>query len=191
MQTRQAQATSVDEVIEEFREDIKESPAIPEAYQMPMPISSRSYPGQEHPNRNMNMTNPFIDNGGTVKQTEDDQQQTTNETFNDQGGYLPVMASRRRRLRLALWDAQQMPAGMDFAQLATTPERPEDALNDNEEMISQRGIKRRNWPEDQFSKPTDLKLYHRQNGVEEQINPGIRDPTIDDSSGSGGWLGAN
>ncbi len=182
---KQSQAVDVDKVIEEFEQQIKADPALP----MPMPISSREYPGQEHPNRNMNMTNPFIDNGGTVKQTEDDQQQTTNESFNDQGGYLPVMASRKRRLRLALWDAQQMPAGLDFAQLATTPERPEDALNDNEEMLSKRDNKRRNWPEDQFSKSVDLKLYHRPNGSEEQINPGIRDPTIDDSSGAGGWLG--
>lgn len=187
MRKRQAQVSDLEEILKEFEEDIKLSPA----YEMPMPISSRDYPGQEHPNRNMNRTNPFIDNGGTVKQTGDDQEQTTNESFNDMGGYLPVMASRKRKLRLALWDAQQMPAGMDFAQLATTPERPEDALNDNEEMISQRGIKRRNWPEDQFSKDVDLKLYHRPNGVEEQINPGIRDPTIDDSSGTGGWRGTD
>src|SRR5678815_2298901 len=114
MQKRQAQAVDLEKVLREFEEEVKAAPALP----MPMPISSRQYPGQEHRNKNTNMTNPFIDNGGTVKQTEDDQEQTTNQSFNDMGGYLPVMASRKRRLRMALWDAQQMPAGLDFAQLA-------------------------------------------------------------------------
>ena len=182
-----SQVVDADKVLQLFEEEIKAAPALP----MPMPISSREYPGKEHSNKNMNRTNPFIDNGGTVKQTGDDQEQADGPAFNDMGGYLPVMASRRMRLRKALWDAQQMPAGLDFAQLATTPERPEDALNDNQEMISMRGIKRRNWPEDQFSKDVDLKLFHRPNGNEEQINPGIRDPTIDDSSGTGGWLGTD
>lgn len=180
---KHAQVINAEEVLRQFEEDIKAAPALP----MPMPISSRSYPGKEHPNKNMNMTNPFIDNGGTVKQTEDDQEQTDGPAFNDVGGRLPIMASRRK----ALWDVQQMPAGLDHAQKSLTPERPEDALNDNQEMISMRGIKRRDWAEDQFSKDLNLRLFHRPDEVEEQINPGIRQPSIDDDSGSGGWLGSN
>ena len=184
MLNRQSQAINTKQVIDAFEDEIKSSPA------MPMPISSREYPGREHSNgRNMDKTNPFIDNGGTVKQTGDDQEQADGPAFNDMGGYLPVMA--RRRLRIALWDAQQMPAGLDFSQLATTPERPEDAFNDNQQMISERSNRLRNFPEDQVSKDVDLKLYHRPDGVEEQINPGIRDPTIDDESGTGGWTGSN
>lgn len=169
MVTRLSQVVDPARILKLFEEEIKAAPALP----MPMPISSREYPGKEHPNKNMNRTNPFIDNGGTVKQTGDDQQQTDGPAFNDQGGYLPVMASRRMRLRKALWDAQQMPAGMDFPQQGLVTE-----VNQLDPVNWQTpGLKKRNWQTQLTDMDLALKEFQRDKQPQDQIPQGISDPT--------------
>lgn len=159
---RQAQVGELSkQIVDEFEQQIKGKP---------MPLSSRQYPSGDHSNKNTNKTNPFIDNGGTIKSDGDDQS-TTQLNFNDMGGYLPVMAGRRERLRKALFDEQQYPAGMDRPQGGWAPEDPQmDPFNKEQQP-------KRNW-NILTDQERALKDFKRTTGPEDQIDPGISNPTL-------------
>ena len=171
MRDRLAQPINTQQVIDDFEAEIKAQP---------MPISSRQYPTGDHSDHNQNKTNPFIDNGGTLKQTGDDQVQNQT-TFNDVGGYLPVMAGRKQRFRKALFDAQQYPAGMDFPQLGDVTEFNQlDGFNKEEGMQ-----KKRDWQTQLTDRDNALKEFQRDRGnkgQQDQIPTGLWDFDLDSSN---------
>jgi len=135
----------------------------------PMPISSRPYPTGDHSNKNMNKTNPFLDNGGTLKQTGDDQVQGQ-QGYNDVGGMLPFLASRRQQFRKALFDAQQMPAGMDVPQMGDVTEF--NQMNPvNQQLPDQ---KKRDWQTQQTDRNRALQEFTK-DGPQDQIPTGLFD----------------
>ena len=151
----------IDAYVDEFMAKLKPD-------QSQLPISHRSL-STESPNKNMNRTNPFKENGETIKQTGDDQVQLQ-QTFNDMGGYLPVMA-RRRRLRMALFDEQSYPAGDDVPQMGDVTEVNQMDPYDKEMQP------KRKW-QSLTDRNQSQKLYLRDgNKPIDQILPGIVDPT--------------
>lgn len=161
---KRSQAIDAEQIIKEFEADMKGHPLM--APQMPMPISSREYPGKEHPNKNTDQVNRIMNNDGSTNQTGDDQ-----DAINDMGGYLPITASRKRKLRLALFDEQQMPAGMDFQQMGDVTEfNQQDPINQQVPFA-----KKRDWQTQLTDKDNAMKEYIRNKGPQDQIPTGLWD----------------
>lgn len=161
----------IDEYVNEFMSKL--NPGMDQT----LPISQRSL-SDESSNKNMNRTNPFVDNGGTVKQTGDDQA-LLQKNFNDMGGFEPVMARRRRNLRMALWDTELLIPGMRDTQ--------EGWGSPFEGMGQADGIDQphpqRDW--DLFTdKSKTLQLDHRDGDpLTDQISEGLTDLTREVSDG--------
>ena len=132
--------------------------------------------------RNLNKTNPFTPELGITQQTGDDQKQQQ-ETFNDQGGWLPILA--RRQVRKALFDTELMIPGMkDPGQGYGAPWMGAGEVNprDPEEM------KKRDWSFE-TDKTRTQRLYIRNNkrkvqepSVTDEYNEGVTDLSSESTS---------
>jgi len=168
---------SIDDYVNEFI--AKEIPAAAKKIPVSMrDLSDISVQQQDKGSKkNMNRTNPFIDNGGTVKQTGDDQV-LLDKPFNDMGGFLPVMAERRRKIRMALWDTTLTVPGMKDTSEGWGS--PFSGVGNNDLKSPQ---KQRDWS-DLTSKERAIKLYNRNpKQVVDEINPGMQDLSREVSDG--------
>jgi hypothetical protein len=139
-----------------------------------IPISDRQI-SLDPQKKNQNKTNPFKQGGEPTLQTGDDQP-GLGFGFNDQGGYLPVMASRLYRLKVALWDSSLTVPGMkDPSEGWGAPYMGAGEAIRKEENV------RPNWAP-MTDKDKSYKLKHRVDTNEDQIEE-ILDLTREVSDG--------
>ncbi len=146
-------------------------PVVKDISKSVIPISMRDISIQytdAEPNHNTDETNPFVENGGTIKETGDSQK-LLQENFNDIGGYEPVMASKSDKYRRAIFDVQN-----PYDIKSPTDEGWGSPYAGPDDTTSMQPGKRRDF-DPLTRKDMSQKMITRQEN-KEQIQPGMSDP---------------